>query len=170
MKAGLFFPCMPDSSLVELVLLRHGIAVERVEGRDAVDRPLTAKGRRRTQAVMEALVAGGLRLDRLVTSPYDRALETAQIALQAGLAPVLDSDERLCPGGPVAEVLNDHSGCVALVGHEPDLGLLACDLLGLPPGSLRIRKAGLVQLRFGPGGWTLEGLLRPKLLLGSLGI
>ena len=46
----------------------------------------------------------------------------------------------------------------------------ACDLLGLPPGSLRIRKAGVVQLRFGPGGWTLEGLLRPKLLLGSLGI
>ena len=67
-------------------------------------------------------------------------------------------------------MLNDHSGCVALVGHEPDLGLLACDLLGLPPGSLRIRKAGLVQLRSSPGGWTLVGLLRPKLLLGTLGI
>ena len=170
MKAGLFFPCMPDSSLVKLMLLRHGIAVERVEGRDAADRPLTPKGRRRTQAVMEALVGGGLWLDRLVTSPYDRALETAQIALQAGLAPVLDSDERLCPGGPVAEVLNDLSGCVALVGHEPDLGLLACDLLRMPPGSLEIRKAGLVQMRSRPGGWTLEGLLRPKLLLATLGI
>ena len=109
-------------------------------------------------------------LEQRVSSPYDRALEAAQIAREAGLAPVLDSDERLCPGGPVAEVLNDHSGCVALVGHEPDLGLLACDLLGLPPGSVRIRKAGLVQLRSSPGGWTLEGLLRPKLLLGSLGI
>lgn len=50
MKAGPFFPCMPDSSLVELVLLRHGIAVERVEGRDAVDRPLTPKGRRQKEA------------------------------------------------------------------------------------------------------------------------
>ena len=43
---------MPDSSLVELVLLRHGIAVERVEGCDTADRPLTAKGRRRAQAVI----------------------------------------------------------------------------------------------------------------------
>ena len=161
---------MPDSSLVELVLLRHGIAVERVEGRDAADRPLTKRGRRRTQAVIEALVAGGMKLDRLVTSPYDRALETAQIALQAGLAPVLDSDDRLCPGGPASELLLDHSGSIALVGHEPDLGLLACDLLRLPPGSLRIRKAGLVQLRSRPGGWTLEGLLRPGLLPCTQGL
>ena len=161
---------MPDSSLVELVLLRHGIAVERVEGRDAADRPLTKRGRRRTQAVIEALVAGGMKLDRLVTSPYDRALETAQIALQAGLAPVLDSDDRLCPSGSAAELLLDHSGSIALVGHEPDLGLLACDLLRLPPGSLRIRKAGLVQLRSRPGGWTLEGLLRPGLLPCTRGL
>ena len=161
---------MPASSLVELVLLRHGIAVERVEGRDAADRPLTPRGRSRTQAVMEALVAGGMQLDRLVTSPYDRALETAQIALQAGLAPVLDSDDRLCPGGLVAELLHDLGGRIALVGHEPDLGLLACALLGLPPGSLRIRKAGLVQLRFRPGGWTLEGLLRPGLLPCTQGL
>ena len=161
---------MPDSSLVELVLLRHGIAVKRVEGRDAADRPLTKRGRRRTQAVIEALVAGGMKLDRLVTSPYDRALETAQIALQAGLAPVLDSDDRLCPGGPASELLLDHSGSIALVGHEPDLGLLACDLLRLPPGSLRIRKAGLVQLRSRPGGWTLEGLLRPGLLPCTQGL
>ena len=35
---------MPDSSLVELVLLRHGIAVERVEGRDAVRSAADAEG------------------------------------------------------------------------------------------------------------------------------
>jgi len=97
MRGAPFSPCMPDSSLDELVLLRHGIAVARVEGRDAADRPLTQRGRRRTQAVMEALVAGGLRMDRLVTSPYVRALETAQIALQAGLAPVLDSRRPALP-------------------------------------------------------------------------
>ena len=38
MRGAPFSPCMPDSSLDELVLLRHGIAVERVEGRDAADR------------------------------------------------------------------------------------------------------------------------------------
>ena len=161
---------MPASSLVELVLLRHGIAVERVEGRDAADRPLTPRGRRRTQAVMEALVAGGMQLDRLVTSPYDRALETAQIALQAGLAPVLDSDDRLCPGGLVAELLHDHGGSIALVGHEPDLGLVglrpseaAAGIPADPQG-----RAGAAAIR--PGGWTLEGLLRPGLLPCTQGL
>ena len=40
MKAGLFFLCMPDSSLVELVLLRHGIARFGLTA-DLADRPTT---------------------------------------------------------------------------------------------------------------------------------
>ena len=158
---------MPALSLVDLVLLRHGIAEDRIEGRDHPDRALTVAGRQRTQAVAETLVARGLRLDRLVTSPYRRALETAELALQAGLAPVLDTDDRLCPGASLAELVADLKGRVGLVGHEPDLSALACDLLGMAHGSLLLRKAGLVQLRRSQSGWELRGLFRPGLLLDS---
>ena len=158
---------MPASSLVDLVLLRHGIAEDRIGGRDHPERALTVVGRQRTQAVVETLVARGLQLDRLITSPYRRALETAELALQAGLAPVLDTDDRLCPDASPEELMAELRGRVGLVGHEPDLSTLACDLLGMAHGSLLLRKAGLVQLRQALSGWELRGLFRPGLLLDS---
>jgi len=66
---------------------------------------------------------------------------------------------------------------LALVGHEPDLGDLAARLLGAPPGSIALRKAGLAvlvlprsaQARLGDqaagGAWRLQLLLTPRALL-----
>lgn len=158
-------PSMPDSSWPELVLIRHGIAEPREQGRDHPDRGLTAGGCSRTQAVMQVLVRRGLRLDRLVTSPYRRALETAELAVQAGLAPRFDCDHRLRPTGAAATLVPALPVRVGLVGHEPDLGDLACALLGLMPGRLRLKKAGVILLRRARDGWQLEALLKPGLLL-----
>ena len=158
---------MPASNSVELLLLRHGIAEERPGGLDHPDRALTARGRQRTRAVIDALVSRGLCVDRLITSPYRRALETAQIACDAGLSPQLEPHPRLQPGGTAASLVQALSGRVGLVGHEPDLSDLACSLLGLVPGSLALRKAGVIQLRGSGGSWQLQALLRPGLLLGS---
>ena len=72
---------MPGSNSADLVLLRHGIAEPRQAGQDHPDRPLTAAGRQRTQRVMAALVQRGVRVDRLLSSPYRRALQTAELAV-----------------------------------------------------------------------------------------
>ena len=160
---------MPVSNSAELVLLRHGIAEPRQAGLDHPDRPLTEVGRQRTQRVMAALVRRGLRLDRLLTSPYLRALQTAQLALEAGLAPGLAVDERLQPGGAHETLLTPFNGRLGLVGHEPDLGDLACALLGCAPGSLVLKKAGVIQLHRSADHWQLQTLLRPALLIDDLG-
>ena len=160
---------MPGSNSAELVLLRHGIAEPRLAGRDHPDRPLTSAGRQRTRLVMAALVQRGLRLDRLLSSPYRRALQTAELALEAGLAPELAVDERLAPGGALEALLTPWDGRIGLVGHEPDLSDLACVLLGCPPGALVLKKAGVIQLRRSGGQWQLQALLRPALLIDDLG-
>ena len=160
---------MPGSNSADLVLLRHGIAEPRQAGQDHPDRPLTAAGRQRTQQVMAALVQRGLRLDRLLTSPYRRALQTAELALAAGLAPELAVDEGLKPGGPLQTLLPVFDGRLGLVGHEPDLGDLACALLRCAPGALVLKKAGVIQLRRSAGQWQLQALLRPALLIDDLG-
>ena len=160
---------MPASNSAELVLLRHGIAEPRLAGEDHPDRPLTAAGRQRTQLVMAALVQRGLRLDHLLSSPYRRALQTAELALAAGLAPGLGVDERLKPGGPLQPLLTAFDGRLGLVGHEPDLGDLACALVGCPPGGLVLKKAGVSQLRRSADHWQLQTLLRPALLIDDLG-
>ena len=160
---------MPGSNSADLVLLRHGIAEPRQAGQDHPDRPLTAAGRQRTQRVMAALVQRGLRLDRLLSSPYLRALQTAELALEAGLAPGLTVDERLKPGGPLQTLLPAFDGRLGLVGHEPDLGHLACGLVGCPLGGLVLKKAGVIQLRRAADQWRLQALMRPALLIDDLG-
>ena len=133
------------------------------------DRPLTADGRQRTQRVMAALAQRGLRLDRLLSSPYRRALQTAELALEAGLASELAVDERLQPGGALNMLVTALDERLGLVGHEPDLGDLACGLLGSAPGELVLKKAGVIQLRRSAGQWQLKALLPPALLIDDLG-
>ena len=58
---------------------------------------------------------------------------------------------------------------LGLVGHEPDLGDLACGLLGCAQGSLVLKKAGVIQLRRSADHWQLQTLLRPALLIDDLG-
>ncbi|MFO7629117.1 MAG: histidine phosphatase family protein, partial [Prochlorococcaceae cyanobacterium] len=142
--------------LRELVLLRHGIALDReVAAAEAMadgDRPLTGRGRERTRAVLERLRQLDLVADRLLTSPLRRARQTADLALAAGLAPELEQSAALAPGGDplpllelwaAAAVAPGERGRLLLVGHEPDLGLLAARLIGAPAGSIALRKAGV---------------------------
>jgi phosphohistidine phosphatase len=163
-----------------LLLLRHGIAQERRQDLDDGERALTPRGRSRTQAVLEQLVDRGLGADRLISSPLVRAAQTAEIAVQAGLAAAVEFDAALAPGGdaraslvgwlrPGGEPSGGRPQRLLLVGHEPDLSILAARLLGAPDSALSLRKAGIAQLALpldDPlAGGRLELLLRPSLLL-----
>ena len=106
-----------------------------------------------------------LHCDRLLSSPLRRALQTAEIGVAAGLAPALVFVDRLAPGAGARPLLQAGPWQrLGLVGHEPDLGELASSLLGLPAGTISVRKAGIVLLRLGPTGASLEALIGPRLL------
>ncbi|WP_216903936.1 histidine phosphatase family protein [Synechococcus sp. CCY 9618] len=177
----------------ELLLLRHGIAEERRPGLLDPGRELTSTGRIRTRAVLDRAAQLGLKADRLLSSPLARARQTGEIALAAGMADALELAQALEPGGdplpllPVWLVAGGDAGSapaaseppspfprrLLLVGHEPDLGLLAARLLGAEPGAISLRKAGMALLRLPPaetgtplaGSARLEWLVRPKLWL-----
>ncbi len=172
---------------LQLLLLRHGIAEERRPGRSDRARVLTDRGRQRTRAVLERALALGLAADRLLSSPLTRARQTAEIARSVGLAPVLELSESLEPGHDPWPLLLSALALLAatpppagepeparrrllLVGHEPDLGLLAASLLGATPGATPLRKAGLALLDLPadptPGSATLQLLLNPRSLIG----
>ena len=175
----------------ELLLLRHGIAQERglavAEGCPERERSLTAEGRSRTAAVVERLVSLGFRCDWLLTSPLPRARQTAEIALAAGLAPGMGLAAELEPEADPLALLARWMGPepplrgwrrLCLVGHEPDLSLLAAALCGAPAGALRLKKAGAAVLELlpapGPGPTTagpracLTHLLTPRSLSAPL--
>ena len=71
----------------ELLLVRHGIAEERAEAADDAQRSLTPEGRERTIAQLRSLVELDLNCDLVLSSPLVRARQTAELAVQVGLAP-----------------------------------------------------------------------------------
>jgi phosphohistidine phosphatase len=163
---------------MDLYLLRHGIAVERGSPGSEVDsaRPLTAEGIRKTQRVARGMRALDLSFDRILTSPYTRAKETAEIvALELGAQDRLALEENLAPGGNRWQLMESlaHDGepptSVLLVGHEPEMSeTISMLLCGSTDLAIEMRKAGLCKLVLDKPQYgrcaSLVWLLTPRLL------
>src|SRR5271169_6763046 len=118
---------------MDLYLLRHGLAVEPgTQGfANDADRPLTPKGERKVRKIAEAIEAMGVSFDLILSSPYVRARQTAEVVAEAlNLRKKLEFSDALVPAGSVKrliESLNHRQPSpanVLLVGHEPYLSEL----------------------------------------------
>ncbi|WP_072621871.1 phosphohistidine phosphatase SixA [Spirulina major] len=160
---------------MRLYLIRHGIAADRARYSQDAERPLTEKGRKKTQQVAQRLVQLGITVDVLLSSPLVRAHQTAEIFQQAGLAPSVDLFPPLAPEGDLNLWVNWYTvqslNAIALVGHQPDLGQWAEQLVwGKSSDRLTVKKAGIIGLRLNPtgnpiGNAELVLLTSPKWLL-----
>ena len=158
---------------MELYLLRHGVAEDHAaSGRDA-DRRLTDEGRDKLRRVLERAHLAGVRPSLILTSPYRRALETAEIAArQLSYEGKLIRTAALVPDASPQEVWNairDHrdESAVLLAGHEPLFSATVAYLLGSTRQVVHFRKGALIRIDvqgFGavPAG-ALEWMLTAKL-------
>ena len=124
-------------------------------------------------------VAAGLRelvdkVDVIGASPLLRAQQTAQIVAKAyNDQPVVTVEELLPESDPPALMswLGQHStvDVVAIVGHQPNLGLVVTWLMsGIKASRVALTKGGTCLLEFSssvsPGNGTLQWLLTPSQL------
>ena len=157
-------------------LLRHGIAEDAPPGGDDRARRLTPRGRTRMAVAARGLVALGIELDVILTSPLPRAAETAAI-VAAAYQPSPSARElpALAPGVPPAETLQalrpwSRHDRVMLVGHEPGLSRLASLVLTGSAERLAIdlKKGGCIAIELEklvpPTGATLRWLLTARQL------
>src|ERR1035441_9919147 len=87
-------------ALMELYLFRHGIAEEAAPGQSDAKRALTDEGRKKTAEVVAAARRAGVEPSLIVSSPYVRAVETAQIAVEGfGYKGEIIRTETLVPFG-----------------------------------------------------------------------
>ena len=158
---------------MELYLLRHGIAEEQsATGRDP-DRRLTEEGREKLRLVLKRAQSAGVSPSLIISSPYKRALETAEIAaseldykgkiLRAGTL-VPDSS----PPSVWSEIREHRSeSALLLAGHEPLFSQTVAFLLGSTREMVEFKKAALVRIdihNFGPQPQgVLQWMLAPKL-------
>jgi phosphohistidine phosphatase len=158
---------------MRLYFLRHGVAEQRGQwtGPDEA-RPLTREGIDRMTKQAERMAKLGLHPDLIVTSPFARAAQTAQIvAERLELTQSLVTDDRLASGFDLhafSRVLKDHSvPTVMLVGHEPDFSQVIGQLVG--GARVVLKKGGLACVEV-YGGSLVSGellwLATPQLLIG----
>lgn len=158
---------------METYILRHGIADEPKPGADDAGRALTQEGKKRLREVLRLARRASVAPAQILTSPYRRAVETAEIAAhELGHKEPLVKTRVLQPGSSPETVwseLRDHAkaGSVMVVGHEPLLGYLAGYLLGVPALRIDMKKGALVRIdveQTGPAPrGELKWMLTPKL-------
>lgn len=158
---------------MQLLIIRHAIALPHgTTGMPDERRPLTAEGEARFRECARGIAALVERPDALLTSPWLRARQTADLVAAAwGRCEAVDCDA--LAGGSFAEqaqVLDRYpkDATVAVVGHEPHASALLARILGCRDEErLAFRKGGaaLVDVagRLADGG-SLVFFLPPKVL------
>jgi phosphohistidine phosphatase len=164
--------------MLELYLIRHGIAAPLEGYASDRDRPLTDEGKQKTKKVAQRLAKLDLHFDLILTSPLLRARQTAEILQGAGLSSDVEVSSHLAFDGNIHAWLawlenwpHKQNGCLALVGHEPSLAAWAETLIwGQACGNLSLKKAGIIGLELPQtnspvGNSQLFWLTPPRLLL-----
>jgi phosphohistidine phosphatase len=159
--------------LMELYLLRHGIADDYSPTGGDADRALTDEGKKKLRDVLAVARRSGLAPGLILSSPLLRAVETAEIAANE----LRHKDEvvrtrALMPEGEPEELWTEIRAYknveqLLLCGHQPSMGLVAGYLLGLRSLPVDFKKGGLMRIdldRFGPQPYgVLKWYLVPRL-------
>jgi phosphohistidine phosphatase len=139
---------------MRLYLMRHGIAIDRddPDSPEEAQRYLTAKGTERTRLAAYGLAELGVKPTGLLTSPYIRAVQTAEIVCEA-----LDIDPKdlrvtdaLKPNADPARLVDElgvlSDGEVMCFGHAPHLDDFIAHLMGAGAAFTEMKKAGVACL------------------------
>jgi phosphohistidine phosphatase len=169
----------PEGS-VDLYLIRHARAFQKDHDRWPYDkkRPLTPEGEEEFRLAARGLARMVPQADVILSSPFQRAWQTAQILSELDSWPAPKPSPVLRPGYRAASpekatlALEGYADAksVAVVGHKPRLQELAAYLLtGEEDGlEIMIRQGSVMCICFdgapAPGTGKLRWLLRPKAL------
>lgn len=161
---------------MEIYILRHGIAADGQAGQPDADRALTPEGKKKLRAVLRSAAKAGVTPSLILTSPYRRALQTAEIAAELlEYKGDLLRTKALEPGSTPSNVweeirVHKDESNILLVGHEPLFSRLTAYLVASPNLQLDFKKGAMACVevdRFPaePHG-VLRWMLTPKLAGG----
>jgi phosphohistidine phosphatase len=161
---------------MEIYVVRHGIAIDREDPKCPPDpeRYLTEEGIEKTKRVAAAVAALSAAPDLLLSSPYVRAMQTAEIFAAALDYPKqkIRRTDLLLPGSEPTlffrELAKDkQTSTLFIFGHAPQLDDVIASALGSKHHITSLKKAGVALLelkRVSPPNGQLLWLAPPKLL------
>ena len=161
---------------MQLYIVRHGIAIDREAPKCPADpeRYLTEEGKEKTRQVAQGLAALGVVADLFLSSPYVRAMQTAEIFASELEYPKqkIRRTDLLLPGAEPSLLFRElakerQASSIFLFGHAPQLDDIVATALGSKRHITSLKKAGVALLelkRISPPIAALIWLATPKLL------
>ena len=153
-------------------LLRHVSAGQhKVLPKEDEKRPIDKVGEQQCHDLGRALVALGVRVDAVISSPLTRAVQTAELAVkELGYKDKIEISNAMRPEASYDQfhdLLEHHSGSKAImvVGHNPSITEF---LLRLVTGSdhsecIDFKKGAVAKVDFEEGKGVLNWLFTPKM-------
>ena len=161
---------------MQLYIVRHGIAIDREDPKCPPDpeRFLTEEGIEKTKSVAKGIAEISSAPDLMITSPYVRAVQTAEVFAKILEYPKdkIRKSDLLLPGAEPLQFLRELSrdkdnSIVFVFGHAPHLDDLIATSLTSKHHITSLKKSGvaLIELkRMTPPAGELVWLSTPKLL------
>jgi len=156
---------------MQIYLLRHGIADDQKPGHSDADRELTDDGRDKLRRVLKRARGADVSPSLILSSPYKRAVQTAEIAADVlGYKEKIQLTRALTPDASPRDVweemrVHKSENSILLASHEPLMSSLAAFLLSSPALNVDMKKAALLRIdvdRFSPDpGGLLKWMLTP---------
>jgi phosphohistidine phosphatase len=166
---------------MELYFLRHAIAGQHGDPRYKDDslRPLTDEGKQKMRRAALGIKALDLGIDVILSSPYLRARQTAEIVADTCKPheKKIHLTKNLLPPASIQDLLGEihdrfpGSGNIMAVGHEPHLSELVSDLLKSGrPLAIDFKKGGLCSLSVDRPAGDPQAVLNWLLTPSQLGL
>jgi phosphohistidine phosphatase len=161
---------------MQLYVIRHGIAIDREDPQCPPDpeRYLTEEGVEKTKGVARGLASLDVTPGLFMSSPYTRAVQTAEIFAEAldYARQKIRRSELLLPGAEPTLLFRElgrekQASSIFLFGHAPHLDDVMATALGCKKHITALKKAGvaLVELkRISPPIGVIVWLATPKML------
>lgn len=144
---------------MEIYLLRHAAAENAPPGMKDSDRALTPEGREKLKRVLKRAKSAGVEPGVILSSPYRRALETAEMAAEVlGYHRKVLQTAALVPDASPHDVWQEirarkEESSILLASHEPLMSATVALFLANPAMLVDMKKSALVRVdsdRFGP--------------------
>ena len=161
---------------MELYIVRHGIAIDREDPKCPADpeRFLTEEGIDKTKEIAKRVAGFKIKPDLLISSPYVRAIQTAELFAAAFDYPKqkIRRSDSLLPGTESSHFFKEiakekNVSTIFCFGHAPQLDELVATALGSKHHVTQLKKAGVAAIelkRLSPPSGQLLWLATPKLL------
>ena len=159
-------PQLGGQAAMELYLLRHGIAEDQSPTNQDADRALTNPGIARLRDVLATAASAGVAPSLILSSPYLRARQTADIAREILKVeqPIVEITA-LTPMAHPSEAWDEiralrREPSILLASHEPLMGQLLGFLLGTVNLQVEFKKGAIANVEVASFGPAPRGVLK----------